>query len=97
MYITSGKLAKASGSNVATHISLREEASAVSAGTIIPVAKIQPDQVWETDAQESGYSIGAAYDVHTDGLSIKLASSNPTGNFVLNAVDGTVVRGRFVK
>ena len=96
MYITGGKLALASGSNKAQYICMREESAAVSAGDIIPVVKIQPDQVWETTAAASTYSVGVGYDVHTDGLSIKLANSDPTSNFVLNYVDGTDVRGRFV-
>lgn len=96
MYVTGGKLALAAGSNKAQYICMREEGAAVAAGDIIPVVKIQPDQVWETTAAASTYSVGVGYDVHTDGLSIKLASSNPTSNFVLNYVDGTEVRGRFV-
>lgn len=99
MYMTGGKLALASGSNKAQYVCMREEDAAVSAGDIIPVVKIQPDQVWETVAAASGYSVGAGYDVHTDGLSIKLASQSATGNFVLNYVggdDGKEVRGRFV-
>ena len=96
MYIASGKLALASGSNRAQYVCMRQEDAAVSAGDIIPVVKIQPDQVWETTAAASTYSVGLGYDVHTDGLSIKLASQSATSNFVLNYVDGTEVRGRFV-
>jgi hypothetical protein len=97
MYITGGKLAKASGSNLATHICCREEESAVAAGTIIPVVTIQKNQIWNTEAQENSYAVGMAVDVHTDGLTVKAASSNGADNFVLDYVDGTDVRGHFVK
>lgn len=93
MYMSSGKLAVAATTNKAQYVCVREEDAAVSAGDIIPVVKIQPDQVWETTGS-GNETIGVGYDVKAGGL--ELASTTNTANFIVNAKSGTKVRGRFV-
>ena len=93
MLLSSGKLAKASGSATPEYICVREEAASVAAGTVIPVIKIQKDQVFETTGPSSALTVGTGYDIGSDGLSI--ASTTSGGAFVLLSQDGTNIRGRF--
>lgn len=93
LYTTGGKLAVASGANAAEYICMREEAAAVEAGTVIPVCKVQRDQIWQTEGT-ADMVVGTGYDVDTDGLKVK-KSSTGAANFYITSVDGTTVRGRF--
>jgi hypothetical protein len=101
LYQASGNLAVAAGSNIATYISMAERSAACTAGELVPVVKIQPDQVWESakDAANA-MTVGTAYDVSAGGL---LVDDNGTtgANFQVNYVEGSTlgskVRGRFIK
>ena len=72
LVLSSGKLAKASGTTKPTYICMREEAAAVAAGTLIPVIKVEPDIVFEctNSASLSGVGIGAKVTLHTDGMQV---------------------------
>lgn len=100
LYLTSGKLAVAAGSNKPTHICMAEYGEALTAGTPIPVMKITPEQVWESvrDDASSNVVIGSAYDVATGGLKVDV-SSTTNGCFVIDHEDakanGAPVVGRF--
>lgn len=95
---TSGQLEV---SKTPSYICMREEPSAVAAGTLIPVVKIQKDQIWESELDgTTTFGVGAAVDVNSAGLLIDGDASSDKV-FVLTALDGAVagaaVRGRFVK
>lgn len=54
---SSGNLAIATGTTKPTYISLREEGSALTAGTIIPVMRVNPGDVFRTTFSASATSI----------------------------------------
>lgn len=100
LYMTGGKLAVAAGANKATYVSMTERDAAVEAGTVIPVVKIQKDQVWEVEKSDATkMTEGTGYDVAAGGL--KLAGTTTTGNFIVTQIDDQtangIVRGRFTE
>lgn len=83
------------------YICMREEAAAVAAGTLIPVVKIQRDQVWEATLDgDTAFKIGETADVDTTGLLVD-GDASVKDVFLLTAMEsataGGTVRGRFVK
>jgi len=100
LYQTSGNLAIASGANDATYMSMVEKAAACTAGDLIPVVKIQPDQVWEAPKDSTNaMTVGTAYDVASGGLLIDdngSTGANFQVNFVEASASGSKVRGRFI-
>ena len=83
------------------YICMREEADVVAAGTLIPVVKIQRDQVWESELDgATSFGSGAVVDVNTYGLLID-GDASTDKVFLLTTVEstdaGATVRGRFVK
>ena len=66
LVFSSGNLTVAAGTNKTTHISMCEKSAAVSAGTVIPVIRVQPDQVFETtcSASLSGVNVGDKVTLH---------------------------------
>ncbi len=100
LYQTSGNLAIASGANDATYISMADRAAACTAGDLIPVIKIMPDQVWECQKDSTNaMTVGTAYDVAAGGLLIDdngVTGANFQVNYVEGAAQGATVRGRFV-
>ena len=72
LVLSSGKLAKASGTTKPAYICMREEAAAVAAGTLIPVIKVEPDMIFEctNSASLSGVAIGAKVTINSDGLQV---------------------------
>ena len=70
---SSGKLAIATGTTKPSYISMVEKDAAVTAGEIIPVIKVLPDQVFEctNSASLSGVSIGSKLTLHaSNGLQV---------------------------
>lgn len=97
LHMTGGKLAVAGGANKASYMSMGEYKTAVKDGELIPVVKLQKDQVWEAQCDApAACVIGTGYDVTADGLKID-SSATTTANFVVQAVDEAagVVYGRF--
>lgn len=94
MKMTGGKLAKATAADVPEYICLREESAAVAAGDLIPVAKIQADQVWQTTGT-SAMVVGTGYDINTDALGVKTTSAGGAAFIVNHVEDDGTVRGRF--
>ncbi|MGM9567971.1 MAG: hypothetical protein ACI3W6_07325 [Clostridia bacterium] len=83
------------------YVCMREEEATVAAGTLIPVVKIQKDQIWESELDgATTLGAGAAIDVDTTGLFID-GDASTDKVFLLTAVEstdaGATVRGRFVK
>lgn len=88
--LSSGKLAKCTGTTKPTHICMMEASAAVAAGTLIPVIKIQPDMIFEVKNQASlnGVNEGQAVTIHSDGLQITATTSSGVATIV-KKVPGT--------
>ena len=82
---SSGKLAIATGTTKPTYISLTERSAAVTAGTIIPVIRVLPDQVFETtfSASASGVNDGQKVTLHaSNGLQVTATTSSGVAEIV---------------
>lgn len=87
---SSGNLAIATGTAKPTHISMVEKNAAVSAGDLIPVIRVQPDQVFEVtnSASLSGVNIGAKVTLHaSNGLQITGTTSSGVAELVYKEAD----------
>ena len=92
---TSGNLAIATGTTKPTYISMMEAASAVTAGTKIPVIKVQPDQVFETtnSASLSGVNIGDKVTLHASN-GLQVTGTTTSGVAAIVAKDGDAAGSR---
>lgn len=84
------------------YISMAEHSSAVSAGTLIPVIKIEKDTVYETqlDGDVSSLPLGTLADIDTTGLLLDGDASTDDVfrvEYVGGLTAGSTVRGKFVK
>ncbi len=93
MKITSGKLAIAAGTDKPAYMCCREESAAVTAGTIIPVVKVQPDQRWRVRSTSS-FTVGNAYTLASGGLGVTTTTTD--GVFTVEEVHDGEVIGRFL-
>ena len=84
LVLSSGKLAKCTGTTKPTYICMREESAAVAAGTLIPVIEVQPDIVFEVPNQASlnGVNVGQAVTIHTDGMQVTATTSSGVATIV---------------
>lgn len=66
LVFSSGKLAIATGTTKPTHISMHHADATLEAGTIIPVIRVQADEIFETtnSASLSGVNIGQKVTLH---------------------------------
>lgn len=66
LVVSAGKLAIATGTTKPTYISMAEYGATLTAGTIIPVIAVHPDEVFETtcSASLSGAAVGAKVTLH---------------------------------
>lgn len=96
---SSGNLALASGTTKPTYISMREQGTALTAGDLIPVVRVQPDVVWETELSAAGTSlkIGQKVTIATDGLRVTATTTDGIAEIVeiLGTAIGDKVRVRF--
>ena len=86
---SSGNLAIATGTNKPTYISMLEAESAVSAGDLIPVIRVLPDQIFEctNSASLSSVNIGQKVTLHaSNGLQVTGTTSSGVAEIV--AKDG---------
>lgn len=88
--LSSGKLAKCTGTTKPTHICMQEAPAAVAAGTPLACIKIQPDMIFEVKNQASlnGVNEGQAVTIHSDGLQITATTSSGVATIV-KKVPGT--------
>ena len=89
LYQSSGNLAIATGTTKPTYISMVEKIAACTAGDLIPVIKVQPDQIFEctNSASLSGVPIGSKVTLHaSNGLQITGTTSSGVASIV--AKDG---------
>ena len=90
LVLSSGKLAKCTGTTKPTYICMAEYPAAVSAGTLLPVIAVQPDMIFEVKNQASlnGVNVGQAVTIHSDGLQITATTSSGVATIV-DKVAGT--------
>ena len=84
LVLSSGKLAKASGTTKPTYICMMEAPAAVAAGTLIPVIEVEPDMIFECKNQASlnGVNVGQAVTIHSDGLQVTGTTSSGVATIV---------------
>ena len=96
---TSGNLALASGTTKPTYISMREQETALTAGDLIPVVRVQPDTIYETELSAAGTSlkVGQKVTLATDGLRVTATTTDGIAEIVeiLDTAIGGKVRVRF--
>ena len=95
LVFSSGNLAIATGTAKPTHISMCEKSAAVSAGTVIPVIRVQPDQVFETtnSASLSGVNIGQKVTLHASN-GLQVTGTTTSGVAAIVAKDGDAAGSR---
>lgn len=89
---SSGNLAIATGTTKPTHICMADYDSAVTAGDLIPVIEVQPDQVFEVtnSASLSGVNIGQKVTLHaSNGMQITGTTSSGVARLVAKEADAT--------
>ena len=90
LVLSSGKLAKASGTTKPTYICMMEAPAAVAEGTLIPVIEVERDMVFEVtnSASLAGVNIGQAVTISSDGLQITATTSSGVATIV-DKTDGS--------
>ncbi len=97
--MTSGNLAIASGTTAPSYISMREEAAAVAAGTIIPVVRVLDSIVFETtfSAAATAVKVGDKVTISSDGTQVTATKTGGVAEVVWmeGTTSGSKVRVRF--
>lgn len=97
---SSGKLAIATGTTKPTYISMVEKTAACTAGDLIPVIRVEPGNIYETELSASGSSLnlGDKVTLHaSNGLQVTATTTNGVAEIVefLGTASGDKVRVRF--
>lgn len=97
---SSGNLAIATGTTKPTYISMVEKSAAVTAGTIIPCFRIDPDMIFETtfSASASDVVLGDKVTLHaSSGMQVTATESSGVAEVVYKAgsSSGDMCRVRF--
>lgn len=96
---TGGSMAVASGTTKPTYISMREQDTPLTADDLIPVVRVQPDVIFETELSAAGTSlkVGNKVTIETDGLRVTATTSDGIAEIVeiLGTEIGDKVRVRF--
>lgn len=96
---SSGNLAAATGTTKPTYISMADRGSAVTAGALIPVVRVQPDMIFEVPLSAAGTSLkaGQKVTIATDGLQVTATTTDGVAEIVeiLGTAVGDKVRVRF--
>lgn len=89
LYENEGKLAVASGTTKPGCICMTQRGAAVSAGEIIPVIRVQPDIVFETEfsAAATSVKLGDKVTLASDGLRVTATTTSGVAEIVY--MDGT--------
>lgn len=100
MVLSSGKLAIATGTTKPTYICMAEYDAAVTAGTIVPVIRVQADEIFEVtnSASLSGVNVGQKVTLHaSNGLQITGTTTSGVAEIVRKDGDasGSTVLVRF--
>lgn len=97
---TSGNLAIATGTTKPTYISMCEATAALTAGTVIPVIRVEPEIIFETtfSATPSSINLGDKVTLHaSSGLQVTATTSSGVAEVVYKAgnTSGDMCRVRF--
>ena len=95
MVLSSGKLAIATGTTKPTHICMADYDAAVTVGTIVPVIRVQADEIFEctNSASLSGVNVGQKVTLHaSNGLQVTGTTSSGVAEIV--AKDGDAAGSR---
>lgn len=100
LVMSSGKLAIATGTTKPAYICMAEYDAAVSAGTIVPVIRVEPDEIFEVtnSASLSGVNVGQKVTLHaSNGLQITGTTTSGVAEIVRKDGDaaGSTVLVRF--
>lgn len=99
MTMSGGNLAAATGTTVPTYICMREQDTALTAGDLIPVVRVQKDTIFETELSAAGTSlkVGQKVTVATDGLRVTATTTDGIAEIVeiLGTATGDKIRVRF--
>lgn len=97
---SSGNLAIATGANAPKYISMIEKDSACTAGDLIPVIRVEPGTIYETELSAAGTSLklGDKVTLHaSNGLQVTATTTSGVAEIVeiLGTESGDKVRVRF--
>lgn len=97
---SSGNLAIATGTNAPKYISMIEKDSACTAGDLIPVIRVEPGTIYETELSAAGTSLklGDKVTLHaSNGLQVTATTTSGVAEIVefLGTASGDKVRVRF--
>lgn len=89
MTLTSGKLAKCTGTTKPEFICMQKNASAVAAGTPVPVIRVTENLILETTLSAAGNSLvpGSKVTIATDGLRVTATTESGVAEIV--SMEGT--------
>ena len=96
---SSGNLAIATGTTAPAYISMVEKDAAVSAGTLIPVIRVSPDIIFETELSASGTSLkqGDKVTLHaSNGMQFTATTTSGVAE-VIDFPDGSQASGARVR
>lgn len=92
LVMSSGKLAIATGTTKPTYICMAEYDAAVTAGTIVPVIRVEPDEIFEVtnSASLSGVNVGQKVTLHaSNGLQITGTTTSGVAEIVYKEADAS--------
>lgn len=96
---SSGNLALATGTTKPSYISMIDKSAACTAGDIIPVIRVLPDMIFETEfsASASAINLGDKVTLASDGLRVTATTSSGVAEVVYGAggASGDTCRVRF--
>ena len=96
---TNGNLAMATAATAPTYISLCERETAVASGDLIPVMRVQPDMIFETEWSEDAAAVKLGDKVKingSDGMSVTATTGGVAEVVaILGTAVGYAVRVRF--
>lgn len=99
LVLTAGQFAVATGTTEPTHICMRHEDAAITAGTILPAVKADPAIVWETtfSAAATLIKLGDKVTLSTDGTQVTATTTGGVATVVWmeGTAEGDKVRVRF--
>lgn len=92
--LTDGNLAVAGGTTKPTYISMRQADKGVEAGEIIPVLRVGPGVIFETELSENGTDLKLGDKVTLDSGGLGVTATTESGTAELVAILGTAAGDR---
>lgn len=92
--LTDGNLAVAGGTTKPTYISMRQADKDVKAGEIIPVLRVGPGVIFETELSENGTGLKLGDKVTLDSGGLDVTATTEGGTAELVAILGTAAGDR---